>query len=175
MTMPDPRDASAEGTDETRWLEDVLTWEGEEVYVRGLRLALQFREAVADIGGLEHSGHVLQIRKDLMTGELASTVSDDEVRDALDEIFSVTRADMPERSAATGRFEPEEWPELIETIHLLVEAVAFQNRLTSRSAAWDKIGISAKRSRAIFSTEFRDVRWPLYFTLREYALGWPEG
>ena len=173
--MPDPRNPSTAGTDETKWFEDALLWDGSEVFVRGLRLALQFREAVADIGGLEHSGRVLQIRKALMTGEIASTVSDAEVMDALDEIFSITRADMPERSAATGRVEPEEWPELIETLHLLVEAVAFQNRLTSRAAAWEQIGISARRSRSIFSTEFRDVRWPLFFTLREYALGWPEG
>ena len=174
--MPDPGHLPIlAGTDEGLWLDDTLSWEGSEVYVRGLRLALQFRAEVAEIGGLEHSGRVLQIRQDLITGRMPCLVSDSEVMDALAEIFGTTRDDMPERSPATGRVEPEEWQELIETMHLLVEAVAFQNRLTSRAAAWDVIGISAKRSRSIFSTEFRDVRWPLFFTLREYALGWPEG
>ncbi|PNW62798.1 UNVERIFIED_CONTAM: hypothetical protein BEN50_25055 [Euhalothece sp. KZN 001] len=68
-------------------------------------------------------------------------------------------------------YRVEDMPPPVADLELLIDALAFRGGLTSRAAAWRSIGVPANTGKAYLAHRHSNLTWPVWFTLRETALG----
>lgn len=82
----------------------------------------------------------------------------------------ITRQVPPVAARLAGYSIPD-MPPPVDDIALLLDALAFRIGATARADAWREIGVNPNRGRDLLARNHSAFDWPLWFTLREAALG----
>lgn len=82
------------------------------------------------------------------------------------------RLDLVKREAARLlSYSVADMPPTSDDIALLLDTLVFAMGETSRAAAWRHIGIKPRQGDDLIVRNRKSVDWPIWFTLRHYALG----
>jgi len=117
-------------------------------------ITLQAYLARPDMTGKRLAATREQIRLGILP--LAATV--EQALDLIDQIF---------RYEPWGDAEPD-----YSLIAVMIDTIAFRHKVQSRETAWAAIGIAPDTGRRYTSPASPPPQWPVWFTLREFSVGY---
>lgn len=65
----------------------------------------------------------------------------------------------------------EDMPAPADDLALLIDTICMRHGLSSRAEAWRSVGINPNRGRELFARNAGAIDWPIWFTVRQAALG----
>lgn len=105
----------------------------------------------------DHVGHMLAVlRSDTMIGANDGHVASSNAAAVYDDIMSLGLDDMPPPT---------------DIVAVLLETVSQRRGGISRASVWRSIGINPNRGRDLMARSASAVDWPIWYTLRQAALG----
>lgn len=119
---------------------------------RAMKVRALSQDGDADVFGAA----LAVLRGDAMTGALDDQIDMDAARVTYDEIMALTVADMPPST---------------DLVRTLIETVSQREGGISAAMVWRSIGVNPNRGRDFMSRQAHAVDWPIWYTLREAALG----
>jgi hypothetical protein len=122
--------------------------------VRDVRRAIAYQRLVETEGYTGRSA--ARLRQRIQAGEFDATIPEQTARDMIVDIDRIEVGHMPPNRLF---------------LKVLVDALCFRMRASTRAAVWPMIGITAAAGKSYLQTGHRSVTWPIWFTLREAALG----
>lgn len=121
----------------------------------GLERALQFEQWWESQPGEPNQDELFRIRDALAEGQTLTAVPACDLEAAVEDILAVSG--------------PRDLPVNPALMRLAVDAMGFRHGISSRRRAWALIGVSDTHGRSYVNGAHQS--WPLWYTLREHALG----
>lgn len=144
---------------------DIISFQDRELDVSGLAKALTLQDLMSDSDRPAPETE-REWRRDLIDGRITTDVNDAQLYTTLRDIMAWKPRDMPKFSPD---FDNADYEDLVETIVLLLDCVAMKRMEVTRKGAWNSIGIPEKEGRGYLTGRLKFFRWPIFYTLREYA------
>lgn len=67
--------------------------------------------------------------------------------------------------------EVDDMPPTADDLSLLVDTIAMRHGLHARADAWRIVGINPDRGRDLLTRSASAIDWPIWYTVRAYAIG----